>query len=443
MVNYLKNNARQIETDLEWLSTIVRKRYYAHRENKKLDIQKIEAPPLHRERSVYKAIIKNFEFGVAERIVLLLALIPHTAPWFLDDIINNIEKNEGDQHMPSQRNGTIPTLDLTLFILAGDDLEKRLYYQQLFEQDSFLCSNNIITLDGDVTTATRLQQPLKISQEYLSLLTTGKPWYPEFNMNFPAKRITTGLELDDLVLSDDTVEQVKEIRSWVKYGPDMLKKWGLGNRLSPGLKLLFFGPPGTGKTTTASVIGKLSGLEVYKIDLSMVISKYVGETQKNLSRLFDAANQKNWILFFDEADALFAKRSEKQMDQNTHYANQEIAYLLQKLDDHNGVVILSSNMRNNMDEAFTRRFHNMIFFAMPSAKERQEIWQKGFSPMTEMDEDVDLEEIAKSYVISGGAIMNVVRYASLKAMERRRDVILKKDIIAGITREFAKEARTI
>ena len=147
--------------------------------------------------------------------------------------------------------------------------------------------------------------------------------------------------------------------------------------------------------------------------------------------------------FFDEADALFAKRTEGNPDQNAHYANQDVAFLLQKLEDHHGVVILSSNMRKNMDEAFTRRFHNMIFFPMPSASERLKIWKIAFSSKTDFDEDVDLEQIAKTYVISGGAIMNVVRYSSLKAMERKKKVILLRDIITGIRREYQKEGRTI
>jgi hypothetical protein len=443
MVNPLKNNALHLHADLEWLADVITKRYYAHQENKKLDVQKLDAPSLYKEESIYKKVIKKFKFSNAERIVVLLALIPHIAPYFIDDIITGIQKSEGRDKLSSHKTGTVPTVDLALFILAGDDLEKRLYFQQIFDQENFLCRNDIISLDNEVTVISRLQQPLRISQEYLALLTTGKKYHPDFSMSFPAKRISTELDLNDLVLTNDTLSQVNEIDAWVKYGSSILDEWELSKRLSPGLKVLFFGPPGTGKTTTASVIGKMTGLDVYRIDLSMVISKYVGETQKNLAKVFDVANHKKWILFFDEADALFAKRTEGNADQNVHYANQDIAYLLQKLEDHNGVVILSSNMRKNMDEAFTRRFHNMIFFPMPSASERSKIWKIAFSSKTNFDEDVDLDEIAKTYVISGGAIMNVVRYSSLKAMERKKKVILLKDIVTGIRREYQKEGRTI
>ncbi|MBL7731679.1 MAG: ATP-binding protein [Chitinophagaceae bacterium] len=443
MVNLVKNTAKHLQADLQWLAEVVRKRYEAHHTGRKLDVQKMHAPALGKEDSVYKRLITEFRFSNAERIVLLLSLVPHTVPYLLDDVMTGLQKTEGRDRLSFNRTGTVPTLDLVLFILAGDDLELRLHYQQLFDPENFLCRNNIITPDADAETVSVLQQPIRLSKEYLSLLLTGKPYHPDFSLNFPAKRITTQLSLDDLVLGKDTLDNVNEINAWVKYGATMLQEWDLARRLSPGLKVLFFGPPGTGKTTTASVIGKMAGLDVYRIDLSMVISKYVGETQKNLAKVFDAASHKNWILFFDEADALFAKRSDNQADQNVHYANQDVAYLLQKLEDHSGVVILSSNMRKNMDEAFTRRFHNIIFFPMPSAGERQKIWEIGFSKKTKLDKDVDLERLAENYIISGGAIMNVVRYSSLKAMERKKNIILLKDILSGVRREYFKEGRTI
>jgi SpoVK/Ycf46/Vps4 family AAA+-type ATPase len=261
-------------------------------------------------------------------------------------------------------------------------------------------------------------------------------------MSFPAKRIVTHLGWSDLVLNKNTLEQVNEIKSWIQHGKTLLNEWELGKRLAPGYKVLFFGPPGTGKTLTAGLLGKDAGVDVYRIDLSMVVSKFIGETEKNLSRIFDTANDKEWILFFDEADALFGKRTELR-DAHDRYANQEVAFLLQKIEDHNGVVILSSNMRGNIDEAFTRRFQNTIYFPIPSIDERLGIWQNGFSKKSILHKQVSLEEIAKRYEMSGGAIMNAIRYASLKALEANKNIVQLNDLINGISREYAKEGRTI
>ena len=141
---------------------------------------------------------------------------------------------------------------------------------------------------------------------------------------------------------------------------------------------MFYGPPGCGKSVTVATIGKLSGLDVYRIDLSMVISKYIGETEKNLRSIFDRADNRNWILFFDEAEALFRRRIEVS-DSNSRFSNQEIAYLLYRIEEHSGIVILATNMKSNLDDAFLRRFQNMVEFAMPDKRERLQLWKNGFS----------------------------------------------------------------
>jgi SpoVK/Ycf46/Vps4 family AAA+-type ATPase len=237
------------------------------------------------------------------------------------------------------------------------------------------------------------------------------------------------------------MEQVLEIKAWIEYGTILLNDLELSTKLRPGYRSLFYGPPGTGKTFTASLIGKVTGRDVYCIDLSMVVSKYIGETEKNLEKIFRKAEHKAWILFFDEADALFGKRTNVK-DAHDRFANQEVSYLLQRVEDYDGVVILASNLHSNLDEAFTRRFQSMIHFPMPRKNERYQIWKNAFSQKTELEKKISLFDIAEKYELSGGAIMNVVRYATLMALRRNSTVITLSDLQEGIRKEFQKEGRT-
>lgn len=257
-------------------------------------------------------------------------------------------------------------------------------------------------------------------------------------MSILTKKITTSLDWDDLVLNVDVLLEVLEIKDWIKYGNELLL-WdsGLSKIIKPGFRSLFYGPPGTGKTLTASLLGKSAGLDVYRIDLSKVVSKHFGETEKNLSNIFDQAENKNWLLFFDEADALFGKRTQTSSS-NDRYANQEIACLLQRIEDFPGVVILATNIRANLDEAFTRRFQSMIYFPMPDASQRKILWQNAFSRKSVLEDRVDIDDIANKYELTGGSIINISRYSYLMALKRHDSTIFLKDIMEGIRREFRK-----
>jgi len=261
-------------------------------------------------------------------------------------------------------------------------------------------------------------------------------------MNFPAKLLSTKLEWSDLVLEDTIVEEITEIRDWIMYGRTLMEDWEMNKIIKPGFRTLFYGPPGTGKTLTASLIGKSTGLDVYRIDLSMVVSKFIGETEKNLANVFDQAQNKNWILFFDEADSLFGKRTQT-TSSNDRYANQEVSYLLQRVEDYPGVVILATNLKANLDEAFSRRFQSMIYFPIPGSEQRLKLWKQSFSNSVILEENFDLKEVADKYELAGGAIINVTRHASLMAIKRGNNVIAKKDVISGIRREFLKEGKTV
>jgi SpoVK/Ycf46/Vps4 family AAA+-type ATPase len=213
---------------------------------------------------------------------------------------------------------------------------------------------------------------------------------------------------DDIVLPQDQVDQLVEICDQARYRHIVYGEWGFDRKLSfgKGLSALFSGPPGTGKIMSAEVIANELHLDLYKIDLSQVVSKYIGETEKNLHRIFHEAQWSNAILFFDEADALFGKRSEVK-DAHDRYANIEIGYLLQKIEEYDGIAILATNLRKNMDEAFVRRIQFIVEFPFPDEKHRQLIWEVIFPQEVPFCDDVDFGFLAREVKLPGGNIKNI------------------------------------
>jgi SpoVK/Ycf46/Vps4 family AAA+-type ATPase len=200
-------------------------------------------------------------------------------------------------------------------------------------------------------------------------LATGSVNPASFSTDFPVEHLQTEMEWDDVVLHPKTQRQIREIENWVKGNSVLMDARGKGTRVTAGYRVLFHGPAGTGKTLTATLLGKTTGRPVLRIDLSRVVSEYIGETEKNLSRLFDEARAKGWILFFDEADALFGKRTEVR-DAHDKYANQEVAYLRQAIESHSGLVILATHQRDDIDDAFLRRFQASVHFSPPTRSNR-------------------------------------------------------------------------
>jgi AAA+ superfamily predicted ATPase len=253
-----------------------------------------------------------------------------------------------------------------------------------------------------------------------------------------AVRVATTAGWPDLVLPADRADQLREIGDQFRHRHQVLGGWGFGAKLSrgKGLSALFSGPPGTGKTMAAEVLAGELGLDLYQVDLSGVVSKYVGETEKNLARIFDEAGSGNAILFFDEADALFGKRTEV-ADAHDRYANVETSYLLQRMDDYDGVVILASNLRQNLDHAFVRRLRFIVEFPFPEADSRRRIWATTFPADTPLAADVDFAELAELFALSGGNIRNIVLNAAFLAAADK-DTLGRRHILAGTRREFEK-----
>jgi AAA+ superfamily predicted ATPase len=242
----------------------------------------------------------------------------------------------------------------------------------------------------------------------------------------------------DIVLPNERKTQLKEICSQIKHGHRVFGEWGFGRKLSrgKGLSVLFFGLPGTGKTMAAEIMANELALDLYKIDLSGVVSKYIGETEKNLARIFHEAESANAILFFDEADALFGKRTQVS-DAHDRYANVETSYLLQKMEEYEGMVILATNLRENMDEAFTRRIRFTVEFPFPNAVSRMEIWKTHFPHEAPLSKAIDYTFLSKRFQIAGGNIKNIVLNAAFLAAENG-GAIGMEHIIHGARREFEK-----
>jgi DNA polymerase III delta prime subunit len=442
-------NALDLLEEINWFEKVLQARLkmYLGEECEFTSIYDIRPPELSDRESVYTEFIRFYQISVPERLILILALLPHVCPQVLDVFFKrNQLKERGNTEFGGLKgtahSGFLPSGETACFLLAGNDLGKRFQVQQFFDADHLFKVHNILWLAPSPANEPVFSGQLLINDEYVDLFTAGKLRKPSFSMDFPAKRITTTLNWEDLVLDKHTMQQLEEIKIWLAHGNQLMNEWGMKKRLKPGFKALFHGPPGTGKTLTAGLFGKLSGVDVYRVDLSMVVSKYIGETEKNLEKVFAKAEHKNWILFFDEADALFGKRTSIS-DAHDKYANQEIAYLLQRLEDYNGLVILSSNMRCNVDEAFGRRLQAVIYFPVPKTHERLTLWRNSFSEHTRFAQDLDLDTIADKYELAGGSIINVVQYASLMALHRKENVIRQADIMEGIRKEFRKEGKTI
>lgn len=387
-------------------------------------------------------LIAEHSLNFDEYTVLALALAAHVRPELLDQQIRSAIEKAGDfpeiggyRHAESRT--FMPTGQTAAFLLSGYDLEARFTLQQVFGADHWLARKGILHLEPPKDGAPILSGQIIMSRDWIDRLTLGEAKAPPFSASFPARRLETQLSWDDLVLPADTHARLDEMLQWVHHFKTLSDDWGLGARLRPGYRALFHGASGTGKTFAATLLGKSTGREVFRVDLSAVVSKYIGETEKNLANLFTIAQDRNWILFFDEADALFGKRTDVK-DSHDRYANQEVSYLLQRIEECEAMCILASNLRSNIDDAFLRRFNAVIRFPEPGPEERAEIWRRALPVALAND---DLVKQISAYEMTGGAIVNVAQFAAISALSDKRKTITLEDMELGVQREVEKEGK--
>ena len=453
-------DAATLEAELEWLAQVIEQRllHYFHATSPSSpELPGALAPPPDlgigadgKGCGSYSAAVQHHRLDPAERLLMALALAPQLRPQLLDVLAT---PNPATQRPFTEFGALIgpggallPTVETACFVLAGDALDARLRALQRLAPMQRLALHDLIHVvpppGEQVAGGALLQGLLQASPSFLARALPG-PALPTWgDRSALASRVTTGLSWADLVLPASTLAQLDDISLWLSHGQRLLNDWGLGRRISAGHVSLFHGPPGTGKTLSACLLGQRCGREVHRVDLSLVASKYIGETEKNLSRLFDKAEREGHLLFFDEADALFGKRTGVG-DSHDRYANQEVSYLLQRIEAFSGVVVLASNMKQNIDDAFLRRFQSVIHFPLPKAAERLRLWREAIPAEVSLEPALDLDRLAQQFELSGGTILNVLRYACLRAMARGDAVLRADDTSEGVRRELLKEGRTV
>jgi hypothetical protein len=411
-----------LREEFDWIEQLFIKRQEGLQKKQLVDIYSITPPSLSENTSSYAMIIRKYhlqDFG--KRLFFAVATAAAISPQIFSAF--NREPAYTDQFVFRQNQNSpfvLPTIETVIFILSGSDLEQRLKSLTLFNEQACFSSLAVLQhhepLQGEPVTSIMLC----LTSEMADLIIMGKKRAPKFSRNFPARLLHTKAEWENLILRPQTFEQLEHVKIWLMQRLAFMEDPGLKKRFNPGFKVLFYGPPGTGKTMAAGLLGKQSKMDVYRIDLSMVVSKYIGETEKNLSVVFDKLESSETILFFDEADSLFGKRTQTK-DSHDRYANQEISYLLQRIEDYDGLVILATNLKDNLDNAFLRRFNSIIYFPIPTAEECFLLWKQGFSEKIFPNKDVNMKELATKYQLTGAQIMNVVYYSTLVALNKNQD----------------------
>lgn len=441
-------NSAFLQEELNWLIKLIDARiaYMGAKHGPAPELDDFPPPKLPDTEAPYPSFIEEHNLSSIERVILILATANRVSPEVLD-VLDQKNERTGRRFSPfgalldSQNNILTPTVLTAKFIVGGDLLSAELDVSFTLEEHHIFRKENILAISWPPEGIPYHTMPIALTHDGFELLCRGIKRKPRYSDNFPAKLITTKLNWDDLVLHGLTVQELAHLRQYAKFEKICQEDAVLSKYVKKGFRALFHGPPGTGKTLTATLLGKWLERDVYRIDLSQMVSKYIGETEKNLSRLFERARNKDWILFFDEADALFGKRTQVS-DAHDRHANQETSYLLQEIEDYNGMVILASNFKDNLDSAFIRRFQSLIHFPMPGPKERAQIWANTLPESFLIDPNINIDDISHKYTFDGASIVSIVQFCTLSAIGETGRKISKQNLMAGIRRELAKNGRT-
>ncbi len=415
-----------LHKEMQWLKTIIEQRFDDLLTKSIVSSQSVlEISPLLKidTSSSYGATIKKYSLQELDRVILALGIASSHFPLLLKPFIRREEQNSslamdiGGQYDRAKRIFS-PTFQTALFLLAGSDMSLWSHYSVQLTHGSSLLEHDII-YNQDVNDA--IQGKIALDSAFLNYFLTGIIPRLDHGDYFPGSLYESTLSMNDIILEDSVKNSITSIDAYVtalKNG--FFEKES--HQFNPGFIALFYGPPGTGKTMLAGILANTYNMPMYHVDLSRVVSKYIGETEKNLERIFKRLQGKNCVLFFDEADALFGKRSDVK-DAHDRYANQEVSYLLQRIEKFDGLTILASNYENNMDDAFKRRMDIAVQVIRPKEVQREALWKKYLPENLQFENDKLLKNLVDNYAYTGANIRNVMKSVAIALYNKNENVI--------------------
>ncbi len=452
----IKNETPLIQLELRWLEKVILGRIWEVQQQRLSPEQKgqlaqeifslkAEHPSVSQEilsppslqvnpEHPYASFLQRHQTDSGERLFIALGLARALQPALFNDFIRlyshlDLQKEFGGLLKADAGEDFIPTIQTFLFLWAGCDFKAKqeailrfhpkhwLFIQGILKASfsSKSLGDNSYQEEGDW-----IKYQIQIPHPYLRYFLGGEAPRLDEEPNFPASLSETSLSFEDVVLPESTRQELQDLIKYLRNRDRLFAIKGVSDRVRPSYVAIFSGMPGTGKTITAKTIGKSLGLPVYIVNLARVVSKYIGETEKNLEKIFDRFDKQNCILFFDEADALFGKRTEVK-EAKDRYANQEVAYLLQKVENFQGLVILATNVydvQNTFDQAFQRRIRRTIQFPFPNEAERRILWEKAL-PQAFTYKTGLLPQLAKNYQVNGASINNIISDVLIEAVDRQ------------------------
>lgn len=433
-------NAATLAREINWISRVIEARYKQHFASDDTPFSVLPVPDLQGDNSVYATTVRELGMTSDERIVVMLALMPHVQPQTLDTLLMpnamlNRRYTEVGGRVSETHGGFLPTCQTAAFILAGVDLARRFAVLSLFEDTHFFARRRMLRLGATPGGEPQSARLLVLSNDYVQRFTTGERYSARYTGNLPASMITSPLRREDLVLVAEAHKELDLVASWLSQQHSELRDRGLERIIPSGYRCLFAGPPGTGKTLAAMLLGSTAGVGVCRVDLSMLAMLPTGDiaqTKQDLAQLFDLAQEQRWLLYFDAAGSLF--------DWRTPGHGAILHDVLQRIEDFPGLAIVSTQDKADIDPRFSRRCDSVIDFALPDAALRLQLWRQALPEPQRLAPDVDLPALAQQHGLTGGAILNVVRHAALRAATAGSTTIAQNDLLLGVAREMGKLA---
>lgn len=431
-------NVQSLQKEFTWLSLRIKSLLNHH------DADAFSPLPQLEDGGAFANFIRENELADADRVLLTLALAALFKPAVLLPFVLAAGEPEkrvrfgGAFHKESPK--FLPTTQTGIFLLAGADEELSAYYHCYFNSKHRLFTSNVLLVHNEEGKSF-FESEIRLNEQFLATILVGTAPRLDGDSGFPAKRSKHTHTLRDVTLSETTLAELDKLK---RFARNMKSLWALpdGAKYRNNFIGIFSGDPGTGKSHTAEAIGNELSLPVYKVNFAQLVSKYIGETEKNLERIFDRFSGQPSILFFDEAESIFSKRTEVK-DSHDKHSNNEQSFLLQKIEEYNGIVILATNVQNlsqYFDKAFQRRIRQIITFPFPEFQERRKLWQNALGNSFSYEEDL-VNRLAMNYQLTGGGIYNIISEGVLEALDRNSNIITFEMLEPAIMDEFKKTGR--